>query len=368
VARGAAALGIEERFEPGFGVGGRVGPGDALLPRGLAHGDDQRRARAAERLGEEGDDGGVGLAVDRRGLEAEHEAIAALGVGGEAVYLVGLGVGDDLEVEADGGSTALPGSWMVAGGGTMIEHYGRLAAWVYDLDKPVGRSFGDVEHYRDRLAGVDGPVLEPAVGNGRLLVPLLEAGVRVMGFDASAEMLAFCRHNLSARGLEAPVWQARFEDFLVPAPVAAIVLPAGSFELVTDLDLARTVLRRFHDTLAPGGRLILDIDPVADVLAEFGPERQWRTANGDVLHLGAERLAVDRDAQTTTTALLYRHERAGRVVASERQLFVLRWWTVAELTTALAAAGFTGVVASGGYRFGSAPAAGEVVTLEASRA
>jgi SAM-dependent methyltransferase len=250
----------------------------------------------------------------------------------------------------------------------MIEHYGRLAAWVYDLDKPVGRSFGDVEHYRDRLVGVDGFVLEPAVGNGRLMIPLLEAGIRIMGFDASTEMLAFCRHNLAAHGLAAPTWQARFEDFRVPAAVAAIVLPVGSFELVTDPALTRVVLQRFHDHLHPGGRLILDLDPVDDVLAEPGPERRWGTAAGDVLHLAAERLAVDRQAQTTTTALHYRHERAGRVVAEERQLFVLRWWTVAELTTALEAAGFSDVVASGGYRFGAAPAAREVVTLEARRA
>jgi len=55
--------------------------------------------------------------------------------------------------------------------------YATLAAWVYELDKPVGRSFGDVEFYLERLQGVTGPVLEPAVGNGRLFVPLLEAGL-----------------------------------------------------------------------------------------------------------------------------------------------------------------------------------------------
>jgi SAM-dependent methyltransferase len=246
--------------------------------------------------------------------------------------------------------------------------YGRLAAWVYDLDKPVGRSLGDVEHYRQRLSGVDGPVLEPAVGNGRLLVPLLEAGLQVMGFDASRAMLAFCRRNLVARGLETAVWQARFEDFRVPAPVTAIILPVGSFELVTDAALARAVLRRFHDNLRPGGRLILDLDPVEEVLAEFGPERRWLTQDGDLLRLEAERLGIDRLAQTTTTALVYRHERAGQVIGVERQLFVLRWWTVAELTAALEAAGFRDVVASGGYRFAKLPAAGEIITLEARRA
>lgn len=249
----------------------------------------------------------------------------------------------------------------------MIEHYGRLAAWVYDLDKPVGRSFGDVEHYRDRLAGVDGPVLEPAVGNGRLLIPLLEAGLSVMGFDASAEMLAFCRQNLAARGLRAPVWQARFEDFRVPAPVAAIVLPAGSFELVADAATARAVLRRFFDRLLPGGRLILDVDPVEMVRADLGPKRQWRTADRDVLQLEAERLGIDTARQIVTTALVYHHERDGRMVASERQLFALRWWTVDEVTAALRLTGFEQVAVSGDYRCGRAPTRGEVVTLEAVR-
>ena len=63
--------------------------------------------------------------------------------------------------------------------------YGNLASWVYDLDKPVGRSFGDIEFYQERLSGCRGAILEPAVGNGRILIPLLEAGLNIQGFDAS---------------------------------------------------------------------------------------------------------------------------------------------------------------------------------------
>lgn len=72
----------------------------------------------------------------------------------------------------------------------MNNRYGRLASWVYNLDKPVGRSFGDVEYYRQRLRDIDGPILEPAVGNGRIYVPLRESGVSIEGFDASDEILA----------------------------------------------------------------------------------------------------------------------------------------------------------------------------------
>lgn len=251
----------------------------------------------------------------------------------------------------------------------MAEEYGRLAAWVYDLDKPVGRSFGDVEHYRERLAGVQGPVLEPAVGNGRLLVPLARAGIGVMGFDASPAMLAHCRRHLRARGLGDRVWQARFEEFAIARPLAAIVLPAASIELIAEKAAAQAVLRRFCEHLAPGGRLILDLDPVAHVQAAFGPPRQWSTAAGDRLTLTGEQAGIDRHRQTVTTALTYTHERAGRLLATERQAFTLRWWTVDELLAALAEAGFTASVVSMGYRFGRVAAdLSQMVTVEATRA
>lgn len=250
----------------------------------------------------------------------------------------------------------------------MVEDYGRLAAWVYDLDKPIGRSYGDVEHYCQRLAGVTGPVLEPAVGNGRLLIPLLQAGIEALGFDASLSMLAHCRRHLQARGLESTVWQARFEDFLVDRRLAAIVLPVASIELVTDKAVALAVLRRIHDHLAPQGRLILDLDTMAEVQAPPGPPRQWRTAEGDHLTLTAERIGVDHVRQTVTTALTYRHERAGRLIAREHQRFELRWWTIEEMRHALGDAGFVDVVVSAGYRFGRAPTGNEaMLTLEARR-
>ena len=49
--------------------------------------------------------------------------------------------------------------------------YGEIAAEIYDLDKPVG-ALADTAFYLDRLAGVAGPILEPACGSGRALVPL----------------------------------------------------------------------------------------------------------------------------------------------------------------------------------------------------
>jgi hypothetical protein len=64
-----------------------------------------------------------------------------------------------------------------------LSSYGRLATEVYDITKPIGHSFGDVEFYLERLKSC----------TGRVLIPLMEAGLEIEGTDNSPEMLTICR-------------------------------------------------------------------------------------------------------------------------------------------------------------------------------
>lgn len=250
----------------------------------------------------------------------------------------------------------------------MHNRYGTLAARVYDLDKPVGRSFGDIEYYRQRLEACRGAVLEPAVGNGRIFVPLIEAGIEIEGFDASEEMLGHCREACRRRGLSAGLSCQTFEGFAYDRRFAAVILPLGSFQLVADATAAMAVLRRFRDHLQPGGRLILDIDPIGAFLGPSGTVRSWTTPEGDLLTLRDDRVETDHVAQTTLSHLRYEHWRDGRLIDTELDLFRLRWWGVTELALALRAAGFREVVTSGGYDHGRAPRQGdEIITFEAVR-
>lgn len=226
-----------------------------------------------------------------------------------------------------------------AGEGGMNNRYGNLAARVYQLDKPVGRSFGDIELYRDLLAGISGPILEPAVGNGRMLVPLLESGLEVHGFDTSPEMLAYCESACRARGLTANLSQQSFSDFMFDRTFSAVIVPAGSIQLVTDIKEAIAVLRRFHDALEEGGRLILDLDSIRWLSAPAGAMRHWEDGD-DMLTLQEERLETDFANQTTTSLLRYEHWSNGKLVNTEIETFALRLWGIWEMELALCAAGF----------------------------
>ncbi len=111
----------------------------------------------------------------------------------------------------------------------MFSQYGKLCNEVYDLTKPVGHSLGgDIEFYRDRLSSCNGRILEAAVGSGRLLIPLLEAGLPVDGVDDSEDMLAACRSRCAQRGLHPRLYQARLQDLSLPDKYEAIIVPAGS--------------------------------------------------------------------------------------------------------------------------------------------
>ncbi|MBZ7920864.1 class I SAM-dependent methyltransferase [Ensifer adhaerens] len=250
----------------------------------------------------------------------------------------------------------------------MNNTYGRLASHVYNLDKYIGKSFGDVEYYRARLEGCAGPILEPAVGNGRALIPLLEAGFDVCGFDASEDMLDYCRAQCAERGFAPALSRQTFESFTYQQRFDAIVVPAGSLQLIGHHAVASAVLRRFHDHLAPAGRLIFDLYP-NDMVADLQPNiRSWQTETGDLLTLNSQRVKTDIIGQTTVSHLRYDLWQVGRLVSSELEFFTMRWWGVQEMVLTLQAAGFVDIVVTGDYAFGRAPQHGDhVVTFECQR-
>lgn len=106
----------------------------------------------------------------------------------------------------------------------MFNYYGKLSSEVYDIDKYIGLSFGDVEFYSDRLASCKGKILEPGVGTGRILIPLLEKGMNVDGFDVSDEMLKICRNNCETKGLNPKLSEGEMASFSLNTKYEAIIV------------------------------------------------------------------------------------------------------------------------------------------------
>lgn len=244
--------------------------------------------------------------------------------------------------------------------------YGALCTEIYDLDKPPG-SLHDIGYYAGRLAGTEGPILEAACGTGRLLIPLMEAGLRVEGFDQSQDMLESCARHCAARGLVPSLKRARFQDFAYERSFAAIVVPVGTFTLIDDFAEGLAVLRRFFDHLEPGGRLMIDLLPLAYLTNEAPDIRTWTAENGDLLRIEGRAVEIDLCRQRRVTHDRYERWRDGRLLESELEVMAFRLWGVNEFELALAAAGFGEITVRSDYQVRRPRRSSRILNYEARR-
>jgi len=137
--------------------------------------------------------------------------------------------------------------------------YDRIAA-LYD---PWSRSVTeDVAFYvaEARKSG-GGPVVELGVGTGRIAVPVAQAGVRMIGVDSSAEMLAVCRQRAESAGVSALV-DLRLGDLRDPRvgeQVQLVICPFRAYLHLDDDEERLAALEAARSLLVPGGRLVFDV-------------------------------------------------------------------------------------------------------------
>jgi len=101
-------------------------------------------------------------------------------------------------------------------------------------------------------------VLDAGCGQGRVLVPLAEAGWRVTGLDNSPDMLNICRERLKRRGLEAPLTLGGIESLGIDQGCDAVVAMDSVVCYALETEQLLDVFRRFRTALRPGGVLVLD--------------------------------------------------------------------------------------------------------------
>ncbi|KAB8190751.1 methyltransferase domain-containing protein [Nonomuraea phyllanthi] len=113
----------------------------------------------------------------------------------------------------------------------------------------------DVVFYVDLAREADGPVVELAVGNGRVAIPVARAtGRRVVGIDASPAMLRQAREQAARAGVELDLRQADLRDLALDEPAALVYCPFRSLQHLPTWADWRRVFERVAGALRPGGR------------------------------------------------------------------------------------------------------------------
>lgn len=180
---------------------------------------------------------------------------------------------------------------------------GEYDAWADVYDAWTGGADGDVAFYAELAQAADGPIVELAVGTGRVAIAVArQTGKRVLGLDVSAAMLDVAREK--ARGLPVELRQADMRDFTLDEQAALIYVPGRSLLHLHGWREKRDVFQRIAESLLPGGRLAFNCFVfVPQIAAELDGGRQ---ENGGVVHtshyIAADsRIDVERDDGATVT-------------------------------------------------------------------
>jgi SAM-dependent methyltransferase len=115
----------------------------------------------------------------------------------------------------------------------------------------------DIPFWVSAGLAAEGPVLEVGCGTGRVLLPLLEAGVDADGVDLFEPMLEYARRKAAARGFHPRLLVSDMRDFSMPRSYARVFLAFNTFAHADTTEAQLATLRRCHDHLKRRGALVL---------------------------------------------------------------------------------------------------------------
>jgi SAM-dependent methyltransferase len=234
---------------------------------------------------------------------------------------------------------------------------------------------GDVAFYVAAAVGAGSPVLELGCGTGRILIPMAEAGVDVVGLDASADMLAVAGTKLAASRPDvqrrARLVHGDMRDFELGQSFALVTIPYRAFLHNLSVDDQLRTLARARRHLAEDGRLILNVfDPSVKKLAagrwstpadrhrEF---RHPRTGNRVTIR---EDFRYDLERQRVEGAFVYDEvDATGHLLATRRAPLTLRYVFRYEMEHLLGRAGFAVEALFGDFQRAAFRAGGEQVWI-----
>jgi predicted O-methyltransferase YrrM len=113
----------------------------------------------------------------------------------------------------------------------------------------------DVAFYVELARKAGGALVELAVGNGRVAIPVArETGRRVLGVDSSPAMLEQARVRAAAAGVELDLREGDMRDLELEEPAALIYCPFRALLHLPTWADRRGTFERVAASLEPGGR------------------------------------------------------------------------------------------------------------------
>ncbi len=231
-----------------------------------------------------------------------------------------------------------------------MNFYKGLAATYYD------QFFHEVddqelEFYQKCITSSPSPALEIACGTGRILLPLLEKGLHVEGFDSSQEMLEILHHKAAQKNINPTLFQQQMQTLAVQKKYGCLFSPMGSFQQLANLDDAYVALQRFYNHLLSDGMLVIYLylpwynAPDPGVWQEHDA---LTLDDGNMLRV-SEKAVHDLLAQQVHLKYRYQMWQSGALLVQECNEMSIRWYSRHEFELMLQSVGFKNIRVQNGY-------------------
>lgn len=202
-------------------------------------------------------------------------------------------------------------------GSTAAQRAAALARY-YDLD--VIDVDYDAELYQEFAQTAGGPVLEMAVGSGRLAIPLALGGYEVIGIDNDSAMVERARSRWDAvRGsIEAQRFQvveSDFRSFRSEMRFGLVFIAINTFLLLEGDDAKLALLRTMRQHLRDGGIAIAEMSiPDEDELESYDGRLQleWLRTDRETGDEVTKSMAARHDDDADTVELIQIYESTPR--------------------------------------------------------
>lgn len=221
--------------------------------------------------------------------------------------------------------------------------YGNLCTEFYDADKQLASADGDELQLYQELFSKEELILEPMCGSGRLLIPLLQLGYDVEGFDNSTHMLESCKQRAKELDLNPILYQDTIDNFSPNKQCQGVIIPLGSFQLLYPREKAYEGLEKFHRWLTPGGKLVVDLFVPWEAMYEHGEvdasTRDVKLPTGESIRIN-NHTTTNKFEQHMLSKTRYTKYSGEKVIAEENEQMDILWYYPYEMKLMLEKYGF----------------------------
>ncbi|RWS44614.1 class I SAM-dependent methyltransferase [Bacillus mycoides] len=225
----------------------------------------------------------------------------------------------------------------------MHTYYGELCTKIYESDKSMAAG-KELDFYLSFAKDKNIKVLEPMCGNGRMLIPFMQNGVDIEGFDLSEDMLKMCKEKAEQLNLKPVVSQERIEKFHGNKKYDLIMIPIGSFSLLPN-NLVDISLQNMKYNLKKNGKLLLT---VVQAGSETKQILDWIETNrkeiNNELIVEYRKVSYDEVQKLLNIKLKYEVIHNEKIAETEIMDFPIRLYDLKEFENILISNGFSQIV------------------------